>query len=153
MKRSKYLFANHRESQEWYVYGNFYAAPAQYMIGGDTWEKWYKAIATTVVKSIQERKAIFTVGTPVGAAGWGQSIPRPFTPPYWRCLTVTCHFTNVGHHVASGRYRAGAKEREWLEAVFQHERYRVQSARCWVLSKDKGCPGRGIRITSRRSPR
>ena len=23
MKGSKYLFANHRESQEWYVYGNF----------------------------------------------------------------------------------------------------------------------------------
>lgn len=26
---------------EWFTYGNFYAAPAMYMIGGRTWETWY----------------------------------------------------------------------------------------------------------------
>ncbi len=26
---------------EWFTYGNFYAGPAQYMIGGDTWDGWY----------------------------------------------------------------------------------------------------------------
>lgn len=30
-----------KEYNEWFTYGNFYAAPAQYMIGGETWEKWY----------------------------------------------------------------------------------------------------------------
>jgi hypothetical protein len=38
---SKYLFAN-KDQKTWYTYGNFYAAPAQYMIGGDTWKQWYE---------------------------------------------------------------------------------------------------------------
>ena len=50
-KGSKYLFANHRASQEWYVYGNFYAAPAQYMIGGKTWEQWYRVLGNSILKS------------------------------------------------------------------------------------------------------
>ena len=36
---SEYLLKT-RESQP-FTYGAFYAAPAQYMIGGDTWTKWY----------------------------------------------------------------------------------------------------------------
>jgi len=40
---SQYLF-NARRGQEWFTYGNFYAAPAQYMIGGDTWKRWYTGI-------------------------------------------------------------------------------------------------------------
>ena len=34
--------------------------------------------------------------------------------------------TDASNNLRDARYRAGAKEREWLEAVFQHERYRVQ---------------------------
>ena len=41
---SKYLFANFKESERWFTYGNFYAAPAQYMIGGKTWADWYAKI-------------------------------------------------------------------------------------------------------------
>ena len=51
-KGSKYLFANHSHTQQWYVYGNFYAAPAQYMIGGETWERWYKLVSDTLTKSV-----------------------------------------------------------------------------------------------------
>jgi hypothetical protein len=40
-KGSAYLLQNQRPNQEWFTYGNFYAAPAQYMIGGDTWKAWY----------------------------------------------------------------------------------------------------------------
>ena len=29
---------------QWFTYGNFYAAPAQYMIGGDVWKRWYEGI-------------------------------------------------------------------------------------------------------------
>jgi hypothetical protein len=29
---------------QWFTYGNFYAGPAQYMIGGDTWANWYADI-------------------------------------------------------------------------------------------------------------
>jgi squalene cyclase len=53
LKGSKYLEANHHNSHQWYVYGNFYAAPAQYMIGGKTWERWYKVIASTIVKDVR----------------------------------------------------------------------------------------------------
>ena len=34
--------------------------------------------------------------------------------------------TDASNNLRDARYRAGAKEREWLEAVFQHESYRVQ---------------------------
>ena len=34
--------------------------------------------------------------------------------------------SDSGNNLRDARYRAGAKEREGLEAVFQHERYRVQ---------------------------
>lgn len=39
---SEYLFKQARQDRQWYTYGHFYAAPAQYMIGGETWEKWYE---------------------------------------------------------------------------------------------------------------
>jgi len=40
---SKYLMENQKESRgEWWTYGNFYAAPAQYMHGGEVWQKWYE---------------------------------------------------------------------------------------------------------------
>jgi hypothetical protein len=51
---SDYLFKNNREEQEWFVYGNFYAAPAHYMIGGPTWEKWYAQIKERLYKSIKK---------------------------------------------------------------------------------------------------
>ncbi len=51
---SDYLFKNSGEEQEWYVYGNFYAAPAQYMIGGETWEKWYAQMKERLIKSAKK---------------------------------------------------------------------------------------------------
>lgn len=41
---SRYLFENFSENQRWFTYGNFYAAPAQYMIGGERWKEWYEKI-------------------------------------------------------------------------------------------------------------
>ncbi len=52
-KGSKYLFANHSVSQSWYVYGNFYAAPAQYMIGGKIWENWYRVMSANILKTVR----------------------------------------------------------------------------------------------------
>ncbi len=43
-KGSEYLFQNLRDDHEWFTYGNFYAASAQYMVGGETWQKWYAKI-------------------------------------------------------------------------------------------------------------
>jgi hypothetical protein len=41
------------------VYGNFYAAPAQYMIGGETWERWYKVVGSSVVKDVKKEGSIY----------------------------------------------------------------------------------------------
>jgi len=39
---SKYLQKyGSQHQQQFYTYGDFYAAPAQYMIGGETWQRWY----------------------------------------------------------------------------------------------------------------
>jgi hypothetical protein len=40
---SEYLFETFGEKR-YFSYGNFYAAPAQYMIGGETWSKWYSML-------------------------------------------------------------------------------------------------------------
>ncbi len=56
---SKYLFANYRENQEWFVYGSFYAAPAQYMQGGETWAKWYPMVKANVLKKVKHERDIY----------------------------------------------------------------------------------------------
>jgi hypothetical protein len=40
-KGADYLKQTFDKSNEWFSYGNNYAAPAMYMIGGDTWKQWY----------------------------------------------------------------------------------------------------------------
>ncbi len=40
-KGSDFLFNNRNKERGYATYGNFYAGPAQYMIGGDTWKRWY----------------------------------------------------------------------------------------------------------------
>ncbi|MEI7731232.1 MAG: prenyltransferase/squalene oxidase repeat-containing protein [Verrucomicrobiota bacterium] len=39
------------EHKEYFTYGHFYAAPAQYMIGGETWEKWYNGIKAILLEA------------------------------------------------------------------------------------------------------
>ncbi|MGB0581847.1 MAG: prenyltransferase/squalene oxidase repeat-containing protein [Limisphaerales bacterium] len=53
---SKFLFDTQREDHEWFTYGNFYAAPAHYMIGGKTWEKWYTDVKKILVGQVVEEK-------------------------------------------------------------------------------------------------
>ncbi len=50
---SKYLFKNLKDRQ-WFTYGNFYAAPAQYMIGGATWEEWYGMMKDLLLKTTDQ---------------------------------------------------------------------------------------------------
>jgi hypothetical protein len=49
---SAYLFKT-KGGPEWFTYGNFYAAPAQYMIGGDTWPQWYGYVRDLFLKHVQ----------------------------------------------------------------------------------------------------
>jgi hypothetical protein len=55
---SEYLVENNRPFQDWFTYGQFYAAPAQYMVGGDTWRKWYPVIAETLLNEVNTQGEI-----------------------------------------------------------------------------------------------
>jgi prenyltransferase beta subunit len=48
---SAYLFAHSNEGAFW-TYGNYYAAPAQYMVGGDTWRKWYAGVKQVLLSKV-----------------------------------------------------------------------------------------------------
>ncbi|HAM73892.1 MAG TPA: hypothetical protein DCM86_19860 [Verrucomicrobiales bacterium] len=52
---SKYLSSIPRASQDWFTYGNFYAAPAQYMVGGETWAKYYSSIHDVLLQNVSSR--------------------------------------------------------------------------------------------------
>jgi hypothetical protein len=51
-KGSDYLFANDTEKQAWWPYGCYYAAPAQYMIGGDVWKRWYAEMKAKLLSEV-----------------------------------------------------------------------------------------------------
>ncbi len=48
---SDYLFQR-RTDRSWFTYGSYYAAPAQFMIGGDTWRKWYTFIQPELMRTV-----------------------------------------------------------------------------------------------------
>ena len=47
-KGSAFLFAQKSERKHW-TYGSNYAGPAQYMIGGETWQNWYAHMKQTLI--------------------------------------------------------------------------------------------------------
>jgi squalene cyclase len=52
-KGSEYLFQALEKDRQWFTYGNFYAAPAQYMIGGETWTEWYNEIKPQIISKVK----------------------------------------------------------------------------------------------------
>ena len=42
------------EGGQWWTYGSNYAAPAQYMIGGETWKRWYAAMHDKLLKTVKK---------------------------------------------------------------------------------------------------
>jgi squalene cyclase len=53
---SEYLLKYSREREQWFTYGNFYAAPAQYMIGGETWRRWYTQLKEVLLNNVTTRE-------------------------------------------------------------------------------------------------
>ncbi len=51
---SEYLFKKFNDNERWFTYGMFYAAPAQYMIGGKVWEEWYPKCRDLLVPKIKD---------------------------------------------------------------------------------------------------
>lgn len=48
---SEYLMKNFGQ-REWFTYGTFYAVPAQYMLGGETWKSWYPRMKTQLMRQV-----------------------------------------------------------------------------------------------------
>ena len=48
---SQFLF-DHKGERKYWAYGANYAAPAQYMISGDTWRRWYDEMKTTLLPAV-----------------------------------------------------------------------------------------------------
>ena len=48
---SMFLVAHIKDREHW-VYGNYYAAPAQYMVGGETWKNWYAQVKQTLMSKV-----------------------------------------------------------------------------------------------------
>jgi hypothetical protein len=48
---SAYLLAHNAETEPWWPYGCYYAAPAEYMLGGDPWQQWYEQTKSKLLAS------------------------------------------------------------------------------------------------------
>ncbi|MBL6764127.1 MAG: terpene cyclase/mutase family protein [Verrucomicrobiae bacterium] len=85
---SKFLFEAQRADHEWFTYGNFYAAPAQYMIGGDTWKKWYADVKNILLDQvIDDKGAIYWEAR--GRGGVGATFT---TAVYTMILSMPYHY-------------------------------------------------------------
>jgi hypothetical protein len=89
---AEYIFAN-KGDQNWQAYGNYYAAPATYMIGGDTWRKWYAHIRGTLLAQAKPEgngrfwPTISTAGGPIfgtAVAATTLAMPYHYIPLYQR---------------------------------------------------------------------
>jgi len=49
---SNYLFTHLTDKTEWFTYGCNYAAPAEYMIGGNNWKSWYQLMRTELLGKV-----------------------------------------------------------------------------------------------------
>ena len=90
---SEYLVKNNAKNDQWFTYGNFYAAPAQYMIGGETWAKWYKLINDALVKKATVRgDTAFWDPNETGLEGGRMVGPIYTTSVYTMMLAMPYHY-------------------------------------------------------------
>jgi hypothetical protein len=73
---------------EWFTYGHFYAAPAQYMIGGDTWRKWYEQMRGTLLKQVRRQGDL---------AYWDTDLDRRAVGPVY-CTAVYATILALPYH-------------------------------------------------------
>lgn len=84
---SEYL-RKHREERQYWTYGNFYAAPAQYMIGGDTWRDWYTSVHDMLMKNVRQDASGSPYWTPLD----GQVNSVYATAVYTTILAMPYHY-------------------------------------------------------------
>lgn len=91
---SEYLLKNYKDARsEWFTYGNFYAAPAQYMRGGETWDKWYAMLRESLVKKATVRgDTAFWDPSETGLEGGRPIGPVYATSVYTMILAMPYHY-------------------------------------------------------------
>jgi hypothetical protein len=89
---SEYMMRNFQRNDQWFTYGNFYAAPAQYMIGGDTWTKWYSQLKDVLLKNVSPLSGERYYWEPKLDAGQGGVGPVYCTGVYVMILAMPYHY-------------------------------------------------------------
>jgi len=89
---SEYLFKNYDRNEQWFTYGNFYAAPAQYMIGGEIWAKWYAQLRNLLLKNVTPIRGDMYYWEPKLDAGNGGVGPIYCTGVYTMILAMPYHY-------------------------------------------------------------
>lgn len=89
---SDYLVKNNTKNDQWFTYGNFYAAPAQYMIGGETWAKWYPQVKATLLKAVTSLRGETYYWEPKLDVGQGGVGPTFVTAVYTMILAMPYHY-------------------------------------------------------------
>jgi hypothetical protein len=86
---SNYLTSNFNKPATWFSYGNFYAAPAQYMVGGEVWIKWYHLVHDKLMNTVKS--------LPDGSCYW-EPMPNesPRSPLY--CTSVAATILAMPYH-------------------------------------------------------
>jgi len=90
---SKYLIEHSRTRQEWFTYGHFYAAPAQYMVGGETWRDWYADVSEQVLQHVNTSGDLaWWDGKDLDRGGKGGVGPIYSTAVYTMILAMPYHY-------------------------------------------------------------
>jgi hypothetical protein len=89
---SEYLVKNFQRNDQWFTYGNFYAAPAQYMIGGETWAKWYGQLKDLLLKNVSSLGGDRYYWEPKLDSGSGGVGPVYSTAVYTMILAMPYHY-------------------------------------------------------------
>jgi len=89
---SDYLLKNYQRNDQWFTYGNFYAAPAQYMIGGEIWARWYSQLKDLLLKNVSTARGDMFFWEPKLDAGYGGVGPVYCTAVYAMILAMPYHY-------------------------------------------------------------
>jgi len=92
VKRGSEYLARKRGERQWFTYGNFYAAPAQYMIGGKTWEDWYGWVSEAIVKNARKQGDLVTWEPNTMDDNGGQGGRLYCTAVYTAILAMPYHY-------------------------------------------------------------
>lgn len=89
-KGSSYLFRNVHPDDQWFTYGCFYAAPAQYMLGGEIWERWYGRMKAILLPAVRRQD---------GRSYWDTALDGSSPGPLYSTAVYTMILAMPNHYL------------------------------------------------------